>query len=149
MEAVTELAPELEGHRAELLGYCYRMLGSAFEAEDAVQETLVRAWRHQHRFDARAPLRSWLYRIATHVCLDMLRSSQRRARPMDLSPAPTGPSLGPPLPEDQGRMRPSLARPDEAGTGQGREACLPGGLTAGESVRLQPRSEQQRQRRTR
>src|SRR6266542_2343263 len=100
MEAVTELTPKLEGHRAELLGYCYRMLGSAFEAEDAVQETLVRAWRHQHRFDdARAPLRSWLYSIATSVCLDMLRSSQRRARPMDLSPAAAGPSLGPPLPE--------------------------------------------------
>ena len=100
MEAVTELTPKLEGHRAELLGYCYRMLGSAFEAEDAVQETLVRAWRHQHRFDdARAPLRSWLYSIATNVCLDMLRSAQRRARPMDLSPAAAGPSLGPPLPE--------------------------------------------------
>jgi RNA polymerase sigma-70 factor (ECF subfamily) len=100
MEALSELAPELEGHRAELVGYCYRMLGSAFEAEDAVQETLLRAWRNQHRFDhSRAPLRSWVYSIATNVCLDMLRSSQRRARPMDLSPAATGPALGPALPE--------------------------------------------------
>jgi RNA polymerase sigma-70 factor, ECF subfamily len=101
MEALTELTLGLEAHRAELIGYCYRMLGSAFEAEDAVQETLLRAWRNQHRFDAhRAPLRSWLYSIATNVCLDMLRSSQRRARPMDLSPAAVrGPSLGPPLPE--------------------------------------------------
>src|SRR6266540_1937528 len=72
----------------------------AWESEDAVQETLVRAWRHQHRFDGnRAPLRSWLYSIATNVCLDMLRSAQRRPRPMDLSPAAAGPSLGPPLPE--------------------------------------------------
>jgi RNA polymerase sigma-70 factor, ECF subfamily len=100
MEAVTELTPELEEHRAKLIGYCYRMLGSAFEAEDAVQETLLRAWHKQQRFDgSRAPLRSWLYGIATNVCLDMLRSSQRRARAMDLSPAATGPALGPALPE--------------------------------------------------
>jgi RNA polymerase sigma-70 factor (ECF subfamily) len=96
-----ELTLGLEAHRTELIGYCYRMLGSAFEAEDAVQETLWRAWHNQHRFDARrAPLRSWVYSIATNVCVDMLRSSQRRARPMDLSPeAVPGPSLGAPLPE--------------------------------------------------
>src|SRR5688572_20263855 len=83
-EAEPQLERQLEQHRRELTGYCYRMLGSAFEADDAVQETMVRAWRSLDRFEGRSSLRSWLYRIATNVCLDMLGERQRRARPMDL-----------------------------------------------------------------
>ncbi len=95
------LAARLDDYRVELTAYCYRMLGSAFEAEDAVQDTMIRAWRGLDRFEGRAQLRSWLYRIATNVCLDMLTSRQRRARPMDLGPAATASHpLGQPLSDD-------------------------------------------------
>jgi RNA polymerase sigma-70 factor, ECF subfamily len=96
------LAPdELEQHRRELTGYCYRMLGSGFEADDAVQETMVRAWRAAEGFEGRSSVRSWLYRIATNVCLDMLRGRSRRARPMELGPSspPEESSLEQMLPE--------------------------------------------------
>src|SRR6201982_558818 len=80
-------AGELEQYRRELTGCGYRMLGSAFEAEDAVQETMLRAWRSLDGFEGRSALKSWLYRIATNVCFDALAGRERRARPMDLGPA--------------------------------------------------------------
>jgi RNA polymerase sigma-70 factor (ECF subfamily) len=88
--ATADVELQLEQHRVELTAYCYRMLGSGFEAEDAVQETLVRAWRGYDRFEGRAALRSWLYSIATNVCFDMLRGRRRRALPMDLGPSSRG-----------------------------------------------------------
>jgi RNA polymerase sigma-70 factor, ECF subfamily len=80
-------AAQLEAHRAPLTGHCYRMLGSAFDAEDAVQETMVRAWQGLNRFEGRSSLRTWLYRIATNVCLDALTDRSRRARPMEEGPS--------------------------------------------------------------
>lgn len=95
-----ELEPRLQEHRLELTAYAYRMLGSAFEAEDAVQETLLRAWKHIDQFQGRSSLRSWLYSIATNVCLDMLSGTERRARPMDMEPARSADTpLPEPLPE--------------------------------------------------
>ena len=101
--AATEVSPDnLEQYRRELTGYCYRMLGSAFEAEDAVQETMLRAWRAAERFEGRSSVRSWLYRIATNVCLDMLRGRSAGPGPMDLGPAspPVESLLGDVLPGD-------------------------------------------------
>jgi RNA polymerase sigma-70 factor (ECF subfamily) len=114
-----DLTASLEQHRRELTAYAYRMLGSAFEAEDAVQDTFVRAWRGIERFEGRAALRSWLYRIATNVCLDMLQGRQRRAVPIDLGPAsPASSALGAPLHESawvepipDGRVLPEVADP--------------------------------------
>ena len=83
-------AEELEHYRRELVGYCYRMLGSIYEAEDAVQDTMLRAWRALPRFEDRAGLRPWLYRIATNVCIDMLKGRSRRALPMDVAPVAAG-----------------------------------------------------------
>src|SRR5512144_1532271 len=118
-----DVARALEAHRRELTGYCYRMLGSTFEAEDAVQETMLRAWRGSERFEGRSPLRAWLYRIATNVCFDALRDSQRRARPMDLGPdgsadAPLGPPGARVRVDPAGARRPGAAgrrRPGRAG----------------------------------
>jgi RNA polymerase sigma-70 factor (ECF subfamily) len=86
-DAGATIERELETHRRALTGYCYRMLGSGSEAEDAVQETLVRAWRAADTLQEQAALKSWLYRIASNVCFDMLQGPQRRATPMDFGPA--------------------------------------------------------------
>jgi len=91
---------DLEGYRRELTGYCYRMLGSGYEAEDAVQDTMLRAWRSAGQFEGRSSVRSWLYRIATNVCVDMLRGRNRRARPMEFGPS------SPPEPSHIGEMLP-------------------------------------------
>ncbi|MDJ0464129.1 sigma-70 family RNA polymerase sigma factor [Streptomyces sp. H27-C3] len=117
--ATTDLDSRLEDHRTELTGYCYRMLGSAFEAEDAVQDTLVRAWRSIDKFEGRSSLRSWLYRIATNVCMDSLNAGNRRARPMDLTAATpvaqaalnSRPEVTWLEPVPDGRVLPSVADP--------------------------------------
>jgi RNA polymerase sigma-70 factor (ECF subfamily) len=108
------LEQQLEEHRAELKAYSYRMLGSPFEAEDAVQETFIRAWRGFDRFEGRSALRSWLYRIATNVCLDMLNGRDRRPRPMDLGPAgaPLFENLN--VPQDVAWLQPLPTPEDEA-----------------------------------
>lgn len=95
------MAEEIADLRPELVGYCYRMLGSAFEADDAAQETIIRAWRRQESFEGRSSFRTWIYRIATNVCLDLLRERGRRAVPMDLGPASTTASFTAAEPPEQ------------------------------------------------
>lgn len=133
----SELEDRMASYRAELTGYCYRLLGSPFEAEDAVQETMVRAWRSLDRFEGRAALRTWLYRIATNVCTDLAAGRARRARPMDLS-GPSAPSDGLPAPLPESTW--VLPAPDGAllaGAAGGGGAADPAELTvARESVRL-------------
>ncbi|HTL86729.1 MAG TPA: sigma-70 family RNA polymerase sigma factor [Acidimicrobiia bacterium] len=97
---IADIERGFDQYRNELTAYCYRMLGSAFEAEDAVQEALVRAWRHADQFEGRSSLRSWLYRIASNVCFDMLKGRQRRALPVDMTEPARGDGIpGPTLPE--------------------------------------------------
>ncbi|MFF5918184.1 sigma-70 family RNA polymerase sigma factor [Streptomyces flavochromogenes] len=120
-DAATATTDQLDMYRRELTGYCYRMLGSSFEAEDAVQDTMVRAWKAIDSFEGRSSLRSWLYRIATNVCLDALNAGNRRARPMDLtSPTPVAqaqlvkqPEITWLEPVPDGRVLPSVADPAE------------------------------------
>ena len=90
---------ELEQHRSALIGHCYRMLGSVVDAEDAVQETMLRAWRHLEKFDGRSTLRTWLYRIATNVCLDEREARTKRARPMEEGPPTVVSAMSETLPE--------------------------------------------------
>lgn len=125
------LATDLETYRVELTGFCYRILGGAFEAEDAVQETFLRAWRAADRFEGRAALRTWLYRIATNVCLDMRKAPQRRARPMDLEPAS---SASRPLPATIGEEAWVEPIPDERTIPTGGDPAAT--ALARESVRL-------------
>ena len=124
---------EFEPFRRELTGYCYRMLGSGSEAEDAAQETILRAWRHADDFQRRSSVRTWLYRIATNVCIDMGRAVQRRARPMDLAPAsaPDENLLGPPRPE-----LPWVSPIHDGAIDTGGDAGPEGAAVARESIRL-------------
>ncbi|WP_406374228.1 sigma-70 family RNA polymerase sigma factor [Streptomyces sp. NBC_00647] len=127
-----DLDVRLEKHRVELTGYCYRMLGSSFEAEDAVQDTMVRAWRSYDKFEGRSSMRSWLYRIATNVCLDMLNAGNRRARPMDLTaPSPLAQAALTPRPDNTWLEPMPDARVLPPAAGDPAEAAV-----AKESVRL-------------
>ena len=112
---------QLDDLRPGLVGYCYRMLGSPFEAEDAVQETMVRAWQGAHGFAGDASVRTWVYRIATNVCIDALRGRGRRAVPMDLGPATTVLDAAPPQPSSQPWVTPMVGPVDPAEVVVGRD----------------------------
>src|SRR3954470_9886727 len=135
MAATTSPTPalerRLEAHRRELTAHCYRMLGSGFEAEDAVQETMVRAWKSIDRLYDRAALRAWMYRIATNVCLDMLQGAQRRARPMDLNSPVSADS-----PLDAGLAESAWVQPIADGRVLGAESDPAELAAAKESIRL-------------
>ena len=122
---------DMERHRQELIAYCYRMLGSTFEADDAVQNTMLRAWLAADRFEGRSSVRSWLYRIATNVCFDMLKARGRRAMPMDLGPSSPGDGSGELPATDVLWLQPI---PDDAIAPAGRSAADV--VVARESVRL-------------
>jgi len=108
MTAAVEGVLAVGHHRAELSAYCQRMLGSSFDAEDAVQETLLRAWRASAGFEGRASIRSWLYRIAMNVCLDTLARSARRPLPVEQVPEPAVPPDQPDDPSDYALAREDL-----------------------------------------
>jgi len=133
----TDLEDAFDECRRELTVYCYRMLGSGFEAEDAVQQTMLNAWRKYDSFEGRSTVRSWLYSIASNVCIDMLRQSQRRAMPMELGPAssPDESLIGSPLPETTWitplpDSRRACQEVDPAFAAQGRESVRFAFLTA-------------------
>jgi RNA polymerase sigma-70 factor, ECF subfamily len=117
------MSPTVEGvlasghHRAELRAYCRRMLGSSSDAEDAVQETLLRAWRASGRFEGRSPVRSWLYRIATNVCLDALAHTARRPVPVEEVTPAVDPSSPPEDPSERALAREDLRLAIVAATG--------------------------------
>jgi DNA-directed RNA polymerase specialized sigma24 family protein len=116
-----DVLAQFEPHRRELCAYAYRMLGSSFEAEDAVQDAFTRAWKSYGSFEGRASLRSWLYKITTNVCLDMIKGPQRRARPMDLAPASCGSSRSP----TRWRSGPTRRRPPRPRTRCGSRSSRP------------------------
>jgi RNA polymerase sigma-70 factor (ECF subfamily) len=112
------VAEQLSELRPELAGFCYRMLGSAFEADDAVQETMLRAWRRSESFEGRSSFRTWMYRIATNVCLDLLRERGRRAVPMDLGPSSTVATFSPAEPGEQLWLTPLPTDPGDVVAGR-------------------------------
>ena len=96
MPGKTDFAALADPYRSELLAYCYRMLGSVDDAEDQVQETMLRAWRSYEEFEGRSSLRTWLYRIATNSCLRALETRGKRPLPSGLGGPAADPDEAPP-----------------------------------------------------